>query len=173
MIHDLPPWPNECRDFTRVEWRVLLVTAECLQSVDPTVLEIAFKLYIDHFTTSFRVEDDVLGEWSKVFILLRVMFEEQGPATSQAGPTGEAYDGFLSVKRGALGELPGRPGRIIQWKDGEPTLNACRVGYTGHPYPAEREFRLFLEQRRKRFLGNSIRILEAKPERPHVGSRPS
>ena len=167
LIHGLPPWPRECRDYTQGEWSQLLVAANRLQCVDPAVLEIAFRDYIIHFATSFEAEDGMLGEWSKVFVLLRVMFVEPEDTTGRERSE-KTYGGFATVKEGTSSEPPGR---IIEWDNEVPTLNACRLGYGGPPYDAVAEFRTFLQHRRMRSLQSSISSLELSGQQLGQGNR--
>jgi hypothetical protein len=152
MIHALAAWPESMggRDLTDSEWREYIDVAALIQQQDSEVVAKVLHDYIVHFETSFDETVDYTLEWSKVMLLLRVMFalpEEPRPDLPAPG----SWAGQVVREGPPSSRSFSFP---VHWNGKRPELVAFMAGYNGPPYEAEREYRDFLKQFRFRDLGS-------------------
>ena len=126
-------------------WSRLRVTALMLQRTDKGTVEDA----IEEFVRETAHRSDYLEQWSKVFLLLRVMF-----ALPEAAPPSDAriFGGWLAPYRGAGTSAKVNLAWPIQWNNQRPRLVARYSGYEGAAYLAWLEYSYFLNKYKFRDL---------------------
>lgn len=154
-LHQVKPCPeaSDPSPYGEEAWSRLIRVARLFQQADPTMVEIALQSYVTHYATSFKEEDDFIAEWSKPFLVLRVMFdlpEDDGVDgyISQGWVTG----GFCFAGRPDFAAVPVTLAMPLQWDEGPPAITAGIAAYNGPDYPAGREYRFFLDHFRLRDL---------------------
>jgi hypothetical protein len=149
MIHSIRPWPSveDSCGYTESDWDRLVATARILQNADPTRLEDALSSYVTHYYTSFEDDVDMVAEWSKPLLLLRVMFDlpesEDLTKYHPIGCMGFGGFGWKAVREEM--EVPRTLATPVTFRNGRPELTAKRAGYSGPPYQVQDEYRFFFD----------------------------
>ncbi|NUQ47446.1 MAG: hypothetical protein HUU22_15580 [Phycisphaerae bacterium] len=147
LVASLPPIPpannDEDIDFNR--WTHVIAIARVIQRLEPGEVEYALNRFCIHAETAYEREADGVYEWSKVYLLNRVLFNfndrlpppADGPATFSTGFTLTHIRGQPSCEDL---ECP------IVWNEGRPELGARLLAFNGGPYRGGDEF-AFLRRR--------------------------
>ena len=133
-IGAIAPWDTE----NYREWDLLIRTAKELQRCDPIVVQKAIK----EFIAKSMWCDDSDQQWSKIFLLLRVMFDLPEAVSPQKACF---FGGWMIPWRASEVEGNANLAWPMRWRSGKPELVACFTGYKGPPYQAEEEYRYYLE----------------------------
>lgn len=155
-IHAIPPWPSGERDcaYGPIHWSRLVQTARDLQKADPIRLETACQYYVVHYETSFEGGIDIVAEWSKPLLLLRMMFDipetEELAEYHPIGCMGFGGFGWQPICEGL--DPPRTLALPLTFKGGSPAFTALRFGYNGPAYRADEEYRFFVRHFRFRNL---------------------
>jgi hypothetical protein len=161
-IARIKPCPviSDREDYGEDAWSYLIGLAHDLQRVHPIALEDAFQDYCIHYRTAFEEGTDMDAEWSKVLLLLRVMFvlpgNEDASVYARKGWPGH---GFTFGRRDTYAGVPVTLATPIDWTKGRPRIYAGRAGYFGGPYEGDAEYRYFLEH----FEYRNLEALLARP----------
>ena len=163
----LPPWPNEVRDFAPGEWLEIVTLAQALQQTAPETVRLAMKEYVDEALTGRPGEREPTAEWSKLFILLRVLFAVPSAPydghKSSIGPIGGGFMfGYEAVSDEEYERLSSLASAPIIWTKQGPRLFACLAGYNGKPYDVDYEWLQYRKHYGYRNLDETLRILRAK-----------
>lgn len=87
-IYALKAWPEDVTEYTPKDWQQVIKLARILQRTGPVSVETALEIYVAHFDTAFEEGVEADTEWSKPYLLLRVMFElpeKEGPSAESVG----------------------------------------------------------------------------------------
>jgi hypothetical protein len=138
LFWELPSWPTEERSFSGGEWQQLIDTAAFVQRSDRDEVIEALTVFINDVTTDLR-PGLVVGSESKVFLLLRIVFElpEDAPLDER-----RVYVGWLNWPRGENGRV--NLAWPIEWNKGNLRLVDRLKGCVGSPYDAPAEYQHFL-----------------------------
>ncbi len=166
-LEKLPSWPNEVRDFTPEEWLEIITLAQALQRASPDTVRTAMKEYVDHSLTGHLSQREPTAEWSKLFILLRVLFAVPSAPYDghkrSIGPIGGGFMfGYEAVSDEEYQRLSSLASAPILWTKQGPRLFACLAGYNGAPYDVDFEWSRYREHYGYRNLDETLRILRAK-----------
>lgn len=136
-ITQIDPWSGN--KYTEESWKRLLAAAEGIRDSDPEAVERAIAKFIKK--TARR--DDNVQQWSKVFLLLRVMFElpEDAPQSDA-----KFFGGWLIPNRVQKVEGSVNLAWPIEWNNGDPRLVAPYSGYQGTGYLAQFEYAYYLKK---------------------------
>lgn len=167
-IERLPEWPHRWRTpiLDEDEWLRIVELAQQLQRQPVDKVRRALVEYISS-TDSIPFAPT---KWSKVFLLLRVMFDLPDEAYDKRKPERPqiAGGGFGSAYRGlSAREIKKRGMRLswpISWRDGIPQLECRLGGYNGSPYDVDAEFSLLLKHYGFRDLHAVAEALRRKRE---------
>ena len=162
----LPAWPNDQRDFSTREWLQILVFARELQKTDPEIVLKALSEYVRQYCLPYNGPASPVDEWSKVYILLRVIFDVPSehydehkhtlPPVSGGGFM-EAYASKREADR--VSEVLSKP---LLWTKEGPRLLSRQGGYSGAPYRVDYEWSMFHAHYRYRELDGAINSLRSR-----------
>ncbi len=160
-LEDLPVWPYAQRDFTPREWVQIVEFAYRLQHTDPDTVLTALREYTQ--VPGAEAPGNYVGKWSKVYILLRVLFDvpsERYNKHKHALPpiTGGGFMPAFRSRR-ACDRLESVLSRPILWTKRGPRLFSSYVGYNGKPYNVEWEWLQYREHYRYRSLDDALKLL--------------
>jgi len=163
-LGDLPVWPFAQRDFSPREWLRIVEFAYRLQQTDADTVLAALREYV-HVPNDEDPGKHV-GEWSKVYILLRVLFDVPSdrydkrkhalPLLSGGGFT-PAYRSRREYSR--LCTVLSRP---VLWTEEGPHLFSSLAGYSGPPYDVDYEWSRYQGHYRYRDLEGVLRMLRVR-----------
>jgi hypothetical protein len=163
-LKDLPVWPYELRDFFPGEWLQIVEFARQLQYTNPDTVLTALREYT-------RAPHDVapgneVAAWSKVYILLRVLFDVPSERYDERKHTlppitgGGFWPAFRSRRECERYEsVLSRP---ILWTKRGPRLFSNIVGYNGKPYDVDREWLPYQDHYKYRNLDGIVRTLRSR-----------
>jgi hypothetical protein len=156
-IAKIKPCPavSDSEDYGEDAWSYLITLAHDFQRIHPILLEAAFRDYCIHYQTAFEEGVDSLAEWSKVLLLLRIMFVLPENETTNDWPP----HGFGFAEKGNYTGVPTTLATPIRWTDGKPSMYAALSTYSGPPYDGGEEYRFLVEH----FEYRDLRASLAKP----------
>jgi hypothetical protein len=158
MIGQLPSWPSKEPRLTRQDWLRLLRAAEELQQADIWTFREACIEYARRSEELSEGKPSVLEDYSRVFLLLRVMFdlpsEPYDPATHPvAGPPidwfGDLYENIPDEQILFLASLLSYP---IIWTREGPEIIGWLATMNGPPYDPAKDLDLLQANYRFRNL---------------------
>lgn len=166
LIHSVRPWPSveDDRKYADADWQRLIETARILQAADQERLQLALSRYVIHFETSFESDVDIVAEWSKPLLLLRVMFDvSESEDLAKYRPIGcMGFGGFGWEPLSKDEVVPRTLATPVSFRNVRPHLTAVRAGYSGPAYNVEQEYRFF----KKNFTFRRL-------QKPGVASQPT
>lgn len=134
-ILKLSPWST--RHYKKEAWDRMIKTAKLLQETSPGIVKKA----LEQFIRRTMWEDDSDQQWSKVFLLLRVMFllpEAEDPSHACF------FGGWVIPWRVSKIESEVNLGWPVLWEGNTPKLVSEFNGYKGPPYRGEDEYMYYL-----------------------------
>ncbi|KPK76342.1 MAG: hypothetical protein AMJ79_07005 [Phycisphaerae bacterium SM23_30] len=132
MFSSLEPWPSSGA-ITENGWQYYIQVAKTVQKTDPEVV----KESLDNFIYASLEEQILNEEESKIFLLMRVIFDlpEDAPKSKL-----RSYKGWSNWQ---LSELPNNRVNLswpIKWDGHKPRLISYYEGSMGIPYQASLEY---------------------------------
>lgn len=154
LVRSLPKWPEIEDAYSPEERNRVIRTAVRLQQQDSLTVEDGMKL----FAMESEDSPDCVDEWSKAFVLLRVMFEV--PASLPDGFYREIEEsgeppgtGFASTPTTSPEfESASDP---VMWTGRDFVLTSRMAGFSGPSYRPDIEYRFFAKHLRYRQLPHS------------------
>jgi hypothetical protein len=174
-LKDLPVWPYAQRDFSPREWLQIVEFASRLQGTDADTVLGVLRNYV-HVGENQDAGKHV-GEWSKVYILLRVLFDVPSERYDEhkhslppisGGGFMPAYRSRRECER--LDSVLSRP---ILWTKQGPRLFSSLVGYNGKPYNVDYEWSGYRTHYKHRNLDETLKVLRAKVVAESQPTRPA
>lgn len=173
-LTDLPAWPAERRDFSPREWLRILVFARDLQKTDPEIVLKALTEYVRQYYLPYDGPASPVEEWSKVYVLLRVIFNVPSESYDERKHTlppvsGGGFVEAYASKRAAdnASELLSKP---LLWTAKGPRLLSKRAGYSGAPYRVGYEWSQFQAHYPYRELDAVVELFRSRVENRGVRS---
>jgi hypothetical protein len=160
LISTTKPYPAvlDCEPYGHDNWSRAISLAYMLQQAPPNVVSLAFRDYVVHTATAYDESTDSMLEWSKIHLLLRVMFElPDDENVERYWEMGWRNGGFGFADLYSLAALPLTPATPVQWKNDYPELAGGIANYFGADYRAADEYEFFLQRFPFRDLKNLVR----------------